>query len=91
MQVSKKLKTTRSEAVIKFSKSLAALEEKPSQQDLAQKRKIERDRAEKERIAKLSPEEQRKHIERERRGTQKSWCQSHDYELIVEMQKIRRG
>ena len=56
----------------RFSKSLAAIEETPSQQELAQKRKAERDRAERERVAKLSAEEQRKYIERERKGAQKS-------------------
>jgi PAT complex subunit CCDC47 len=71
-EMSKKLKNTRSEALTKFTKSLAVLEETPTPQELAQKRKAERDRVEKERIAKLPAEEQRKYIERERKGSQKS-------------------
>ena len=67
-QVSKKLRTTRQEAVARFTKSLEKLEEAPTQQDLAQKRKAERERAEKERVAKLSAEEQRKHVEKERKA-----------------------
>jgi hypothetical protein len=70
--VSKKLKATRADAATRFTKSLAALEETPSQQELAQKKRAERERAEKERVSKLSAEEQRKYVERERRGNTKS-------------------
>lgn len=70
--MSKKLKTTRSDALTKFTKSLAALDETPTQQELAQKRKAEKDRTERERIGKLSAEEQRKFIEKERKSSSKS-------------------
>ena len=66
------MRTTRADAVQRFTRSLEKIEETPSQQELAQKKKAERDRAEKERIAKLSAEEQRKYIERERKSSQKS-------------------
>ena len=69
--MSKKLKTTRTDAVTRFSKSLAVLEETPSQQDLAQKKKAEKERLERERVAKLSAEEQRKFIEKERKSKTK--------------------
>ena len=68
--MSKKLRTTRTEAVSRFSKSLAALEETPTQQDLAQK-KLEKEKSEKERVSKLSAEEQRKFIEKERKSKTK--------------------
>lgn len=55
----------------RFSKSLAALEETPTQQEVAQKKKAEKERLEKERVAKLSAEEQRKFIERERKSKTK--------------------
>lgn len=55
-----------------MAKSLEKLDEAPTQQEIAQKKKAERERAEKERIGKLSAEEQRKYIERERRGNVKS-------------------
>ena len=48
MQVSKKLKNNRAEAVTRLTKSLAALEETPSQQELAQKKRAEKERAEKD-------------------------------------------
>lgn len=67
-EVSKKLRTTRQEAVSRFTKSLEKLEEVPTQQELAQKKKAERERAEKERVSKLSAEEQRKYIEKERKA-----------------------
>jgi hypothetical protein len=70
--VSKKLKNTRSDAVTRLTKSLSALEDAPTQQELAQKRKAEKDRAERERVGKLSAEEQRKFIEKERKGNTKS-------------------
>ena len=69
--MSKKLRTTRTEAVSRFSKSLAALEETPTQQDLAQKKKLEKEKSEKERVSKLSAEEQRKFIEKERKSKTK--------------------
>ena len=56
----------------RFTKSLAALEETPSQQELAQKKKAERERAERDRVAKLSAEEQRKYIEKEKARATKS-------------------
>ena len=56
----------------RFTKSLAALEETPTQQEISQKKKAERERAERERIAKLSAEEQRKYVEKERKGNMKS-------------------
>ena len=55
----------------RFSKSLAALEETPTQQDIAQKKRLEKERLEKERVAKLSAEEQRKFIEKERKSKTK--------------------
>ena len=70
--MSKKVKTNRAEAVARFTKSLAALEETPSQQELAQKKKAERERVERERVAKLSAEEQRKYIEKEKARATKS-------------------
>jgi hypothetical protein len=79
--VSKKLKTTRLEAVTRLTKSLAALEETPTQQELAQKKRAEKERAERERIGKLSAEEQRKFIEKERKGNTRSIL-SHLYFLI---------
>ena len=75
-EVSKKLKNTRSEAVTRFTKSLAALEETPSQQEVAQKKKAEKEKAEKERVGKLSAEEQRKYVEKERKSRQSSTCLS---------------
>jgi len=62
------LKTTRSDAVTRLTKSLAALDEAPTQQELAQKRRVEKERAERERIGKLSAEEQRKFIEKEKKA-----------------------
>jgi hypothetical protein len=87
-EVTKKLKATRSEAVTRFTKSLAVLEETPSQQEVAQKKRAERERAERERVSKLSAEEQRKFVEKERRGTAKS----HHLKdvLTVEGQKVRK-
>ena len=58
----------RSDAVARFVKSLAALEETPTQQELAQKKRIEKERAERERVGKLSAEEQRKFIEKEKKA-----------------------
>jgi len=89
-EVSKKLKNTRSEAVTRFTKSLAALEETPSQQDIAQKKKAEKEKAEKERVAKLSAEEQRKYVEKERKSRQSSTCPSFVAKLILEMQKTKK-
>jgi len=62
------LRTTRADAVTRLTKSLAALDETPTQQELAQKRRAERERAERERIGKLSAEEQRKFIEKEKKA-----------------------
>jgi hypothetical protein len=62
------LKATRSDAVTRLTKSLAALEETPTQQELAQKRRAEKERAERERVGKLSAEEQRKFIEKEKKA-----------------------
>jgi len=70
-EVSKKLKSTRAEALTRFTKSLAALEEQPTQQELAQKKRAERERTERERVGKLSAEEQRKFVERERKAGQR--------------------
>jgi transaldolase len=78
-EVTKKLKATRADAVTRFTKSLAVLEDTPSQQDIAQKKRAERERAEKERVGKLSAEEQRKYVERERKGKTQSYPpQNHD-------------
>jgi hypothetical protein len=62
------LKTARSDAVTRFTKSLAALEETSTPQELAQKRRVEKERAERERVGKLSAEEQRKFIEKEKKA-----------------------
>jgi hypothetical protein len=66
------LRTTRADAEKRFVKSLEKLEDTPTQQEAAQKRKAEKERAEKERIGKLSAEEQRRHVEKERKGNVKS-------------------
>jgi hypothetical protein len=66
--VSKKLKNTRADAVTRLTKSLAALEETPTQQEIAQKKRAEKERAERERVGKLSAEEQRKFIEKEKKA-----------------------
>jgi hypothetical protein len=88
--VIKKLRTTRAEAVTRFTKSLERLEETPTPQELAQKKRAEKERAEKERVGKLSAEEQRKYIERERRGLSKSDSLQRLL-LILESQKVRKG
>jgi len=88
-EVNKKLKTNRSEAATRLGKSLALLEETPSQQEIAQKKKVEKERAERERIGKLSAEEQRKYIEKERKGNLKSKCCTPSI-LIIESQKVRK-
>ena len=87
----KKLKTTRADAVTRLTKSLAALEETPTQQELAQKKKAEKDRAERERIGKLSAEEQRKFIEKEKKAKSPFSLSFLKSKLIVEMQKVRRA
>jgi len=56
------------DAVTRLTKSLAALEETPTQQEIAQKKRTEKERAERERIGKLSAEEQRKFIEKEKKA-----------------------
>ena len=87
-EVTKKLKSTRAEAITRFTKSLAVLEEKETQQEISQRKKVERERAEKERVSKLSAEEQRKYVERERKGNTKSYTLI--FKLIVEGQKVAR-
>jgi hypothetical protein len=91
--VIKKLKTTRADAITRLTKSLAALEETPTQQELAQKKKAEKDRAERERIGKLSAEEQRKFIEKEKKAKSSppSPFSFKIPKLIVETQKVRRA
>lgn len=71
-EVVKKLKANRVDATARFTKSLAALEDAPTQQELAQKKKAERERAERDKVGKLSAEEQRKYIEKEKARTTKS-------------------
>ena len=51
--MSKKLKNTRADAVTRLTKSLAALEETPTQQELAQKKRAEKERAEKRKNRKI--------------------------------------
>jgi Protein of unknown function (DUF1682) len=71
-EVVKKLNVSRVEPTARFTKSLAALEDTLTQQELAQKKEAKRERAEREKVAKLSAKEQRKYIEKEKARTTKS-------------------